>query len=131
MASKKVKQFTPSPSHVTITLDRERRLVLDFNALEEIEKQLGVSTLSAEFWKEFLGNMTAAKLRIVLWAALLCEDTENWTKPATLTPQQVGAWITTANFKSAIEGIVRAQLSVMPAIDTARPTEAADAAASK
>lgn len=130
----KNKKKTPSvsPSVPTISLDRERRLVLDFNALEAIEKELGVSTLQAGFWKQFLGNMSAAQLRVVLWGALLCDDTENWTKEPRLTIRQVGAWLTTANFKDAIAGIVRAQLAVMPALEgNDRPTDAADAAAAQ
>ena len=74
---------------VKITLDKERTLLLDLNAMATFEEVTGKSL----FKGIDISNMGAKELRALLWACLIHED-------AALTLQQVGAWINTANISN-------------------------------
>lgn len=78
----------PVAGGVTITLDRERVMILDFNAMVLIEEQTGKSTMDPAFWASF--PATAKDLVVFLWAALKQDDPD-------LTLEQAGALINSAN----------------------------------
>jgi hypothetical protein len=69
----------PYRGEVKITLDRERTLRIDFNALVAAQEQLGGELDIAN-----LGKGGFRTIRAVLWAGLVSED-------PTLTIEQVGA----------------------------------------
>jgi len=72
---------------VKITLDKERTLKLDLNAMVAYEEATGSNLLDGSFLSS---GMSAKELRTMLWACLLHEDD-------TLTEQQVGSWVNPAN----------------------------------
>ena len=72
---------------VKITLDKERTLKLDLNAMVSFEEATGKSLMSGTFKSS---KMTPRQLRAMLWACLKHED-------ADLTEEQVGSWITVSN----------------------------------
>lgn len=63
-----------------VTLDKERVLRLDFNALALAEEKTGRNLMSAEGWK----GLTARDYRTLIWSCLVHEDPD-------LTIEQVGA----------------------------------------
>jgi hypothetical protein len=103
---------------VEITLDRPRKLVYDFNALAALEKETGLNTLDSSIW----GDVNATNVRALLWAGLLWEDTENWTKPPSLTVMQVGAMLHPAKLREVFEKVGAAKNAGFPEPkDTADP----------
>lgn len=72
---------TPSdkPGEKTLTLDRERIMRMDFNALAEAEKVSGKNFLDAETWR----SLSATDMRAIAWACLHVYD-------PSLTLDQVG-----------------------------------------
>jgi len=72
---------------VKITLDKERTLKLDLNAMAAFEEATGKSLMDGKFHGS---NMTPKDLRAMLWACLLHED-------ETVTEKQVGSWVTVTN----------------------------------
>jgi hypothetical protein len=80
---------------VPITLDRERHLRLDLNAIVEFEQAAGISIIKIDFTA-----LPMAHLRALLWACLLGED------PA-LTQQQVGEMIHVGNMAEMSEALGR------------------------
>ena len=79
MEKKVLNQARPG---VKILLDKERVLKFDFNAMEAVEEDLGISLFDGTFeWKG-----SARKIKTLLWACLLHED-------ETLTKKEVGSWI--------------------------------------
>jgi hypothetical protein len=57
-------------SPVPLTLDKERHLLLDFNAACEVENVVGVNPYLHEFWT----NCGPTRTRAVLWGMLLHES---------------------------------------------------------
>lgn len=72
---------------VKITLDKERTLKLDLNAMVAFEEAAGKKFVDASFDK---GKMSPKDLRAILWACLIHEDDA-------LTVKQVGSWVTASN----------------------------------
>jgi len=93
---------------VPIKLDRERKLRLDLNAMALIEERTGKNVFKAEFWQ----GITAADLRICLWACLVHEDSE-------LTPEQVGAMIHPGNINEVSQALLKTVSASLPERDTA------------
>ena len=67
---------------VSIMLDKERHLLLDFNALAEMERVTGKSVLQEATWDD----ISATDIRALIWAGLLHEEPD-------LTLEQVGAML--------------------------------------
>jgi len=88
---------------VKVTLDRERSLLLDLNAMAEFEEYTGKSFLSVSS----LTDMGMKDLRALLWACLIHED-EN------LTVKQVGAMVHSENMNRISDAIVKAFSMAMP-----------------
>ena len=97
---------------VKITLDKERTLKLDLNAMVAFEEATGKSIMGGKFTGK---DMTPRDLRAMLWACLLHEDEE-------LTLKQVGSWITVGNLME-----VTGKLN--EAFDVAMPKSGGEAAA--
>lgn len=72
---------------IKVTLDKERSLKLDLNAMVAFEEVTGHSLMGGTFKSE---DMTPRDLRALLWACLIHED-------ETLTEKQVGSWISADN----------------------------------
>ena len=81
---------------VKITLDKERTLKLDLNAMVAYEENTGKSLFSFQS-----GKMTAKDLRSLLWVCLIHEDKD-------LTVEQVGAFITLENMADVSEKVGQA-----------------------
>lgn len=90
MAGKNTQKQKPSVNktrpEVKITLDKERTLKLDLNAMVAFEEATGKSLVGGFD----SGSMTPRDLRAMLWACLIHEDDE-------LTEKQVGALVTADN----------------------------------
>lgn len=78
-----------------VTLDKERTLRMDFNALVKAEEITGHDFLTGETWRK----MRAADYRALVYACLLDED-------ASLTLEQVGRMITMQNEKVLSDAIL-------------------------
>ena len=89
---------------VKITLDKERTLRFDLNAMVEFEEVTGKSLLSGKFKS---GKMTPRDLRVMLWACLMHED-------ESLTEKQVGSWVTVHNMKEISDKLNEAFEVAMP-----------------
>ena len=72
---------------VTVTLDKERHLLLNLNSMISFEQATDKSLFDGSFQG---GGMSPGDLRAMLWACLIHED-------ETLTEKQVGSWITVSN----------------------------------
>jgi hypothetical protein len=77
---------------VKITLDKERTLTMDLNAMVRFEQQTGKNLLSGDTFK----SISATDLRVLLWACLKGEDME-------LMQEQVGAMIHPGNMEYVSE----------------------------
>ena len=89
---------------VTLTLDRERTLRLDFNALCALRKETGQNPLSPSFWADFDDVL---KLRATLWAALIHEDPK-------LTVEQVGNLIDMKRIAEIADALAGPVSAAMP-----------------
>lgn len=121
---------------ISITLDRERRLLFDFNALIELGEATGENMLEPQAWDKLLGikrdkgkvvdlKPSPKNLRAILWAALLADDPE-------LTEKQVGAMLHPSTVHLVLDSLLKAQNAQADVEDTAdkpRPIEAAEAGA--
>ncbi|HEF5065822.1 hypothetical protein [Bacillus paramobilis] len=76
----------------TLTLDKERTLLFDLNALADVEDKLGMSMT------EIGEKMSIKVMRTLLTAGLSHEDPE-------LTERQVGAMITMDNIKTVQDAL--------------------------
>lgn len=72
---------------VKITLDKERTLKLDLNAMAAFEEATGKSLMDGSFQSS---NMSIRDVRAMLWACLIHEDDA-------LTEKQVGSWVNMSN----------------------------------
>lgn len=86
-----------------ITLDKERNLLLDMNAMAEFEKETGKSLMNGASLKE----MSAGDFRALLWACLVHED-------ESLTVKQVGSLVHAGNLAGVSNAIVQAFEAAMP-----------------
>jgi hypothetical protein len=103
---------------VPITLDRERHLLYDVNALIDLGDALELNLLSKEGWEALVGKMEPdpenpgqerfapgeqnfRKVRAIIWAGLRHED-------ETLTERQVGAMLDPLNLAEAVVAYQRA-----------------------
>lgn len=90
---------------VMISLDKERTIVFDLNAMCRYEEVTGKNLFDGSITTE---NLTSAKdLRALLWACLAADDGD-------LTLEQVGALIT-------IHNMVNIQTKLNEAIEVATP----------
>jgi hypothetical protein len=96
---------------VTITLDRERTLRYDLNAMCTVEE------LTGESLTDLMRKPTIKNIRAVIWAGLIHED------PA-ITQTDVGGWIELAELQHIIQQIHKALgKDVVPA-DAENPIDA-------
>ncbi len=96
----------PPPARVTLTLDRERALVLDAAALRQAELRLRALTgnprLTAfEMLNDLRRGVGLTELTVLLWAALRRED-------PTLTEEQVNEFLTIDRIPAVIDAVRRA-----------------------
>lgn len=96
---------------VTITLDKERVLKLDLNAMVTFEEATGKSLMGGTFKSK---DMTPRDLRAMLWACLIHED-------EALTEQQVGSWITVSNLMEVTGKLNEAFEVAMPESEGKQP----------
>lgn len=89
---------------VKITLDKERTLFLDLNAMIAFEEAAGKRFQDASLQK---GKMSPRDLRAMLWACLIHEDDA-------LTEKQVGSWITAGNMVEITSKLNEAFEASMP-----------------
>lgn len=83
----KAKVVSKAKPGVKITLDKERTLKLDLNAMVAFEEATGKSFAEGSFAR---GEMSPRDLRAILWACLIHED-------EALTLKQAGSWVTASN----------------------------------
>lgn len=86
-----------------ITLDKERNLLLDMNAMAEFEKETGKSLMNGADLKK----MGMRDFRALIWACLVHEDEK-------LTIKQVGAMIHAGNLEKVSTAIEKAFTAAMP-----------------
>ena len=77
---------------IKITLDKERHLRLDFNAISLVEETLGVK------FPEIQDNVGVRDLRAIMWAGLRHEDPD-------LTIEQVGSMLHMGNMQEVFQTI--------------------------
>lgn len=85
---------------IIIKLDKERRLVFDFNALCRLEELTGKNALSGETWS----NLTARDVRALLWSAMLRDDPE-------LKLEEVGELVNFKNLSKVTQALEKAFVS--------------------
>lgn len=95
---------------VSITLDKKRSLLLDLNAMVNVEEATGKNLLQGDS----LNNLSAKDLRALLWACLLHEDKE-------LTLEQVGGMVHSGNMESIASKLTSAWEVAMPEGDKNAP----------
>lgn len=83
------------PPTIHVNLDRPRTMILDANALVEIEEATGKSIMQGQ-----LKGLNASDLRAIFFACLKHEDPE-------LTLEQVGAWLLPGHFPEAVDIVLR------------------------
>lgn len=89
---------------VKITLDKERTLKFDMNALCELEE----SGMNIEEITDGLLERNFKKIRVILHAVMAHEEDENFTV------KKVGALVNLQNIENVIEKLGDALLSAMP-----------------
>ena len=77
---------------IKITLDKERLLTMDLNAMVRFEQQTGKNLLNGKTFQD----ISATDLRVLLWACLKGEDVE-------LKQDKVGAMIHPGNMEYVSE----------------------------
>ena len=87
MTQPKRKERNKAKPGVKITLDKERTLRLDLNAMVAFEEATGKSLMDGKFHGS---DMTPKDLRAMLWACLLHED-------ESVTLKEIGSWVTVTN----------------------------------
>jgi hypothetical protein len=106
-----------------ITLDKERTLRYDLNALDLIGEKLGITIRFGMVDEDLLNTpMPLGALRTILWAGLRHED-------SSLTEEQVGAWVGQDNMREVIDtffGLFGATGPADAAKETVTPERRAD-----
>lgn len=88
---------------VKIALDKQRKLKFDLNAMAMFEEETGASCFTESTWTD----MSARKIRALLWSALLWED------PA-LTIEMAGSFVTLENMEYVSEKLMEAWQKASP-----------------
>jgi hypothetical protein len=101
---------------VSVTLDKERHLLMNINAMVAFEEATGKSLFDKDTAKRFARGITAKDLRALLWACLIHED------PG-LTTEKVGGWIDLGNMAAIAAKVGEAWKISLPqgADKSARP----------
>lgn len=102
---------------IQITLDKPRTVKFDFNANVKLETETGINTLLENPLHR--DHFNSAMLRAMLWAGLLRED-------KTLTIEQVGEMITTANSTDAMRAVFGAWTETLPEADGEKAVKPSD-----
>jgi len=89
---------------VKITLDKERTLKLDLNAMIAFEEATGKKFVDGSFGR---GKMSPKDLRAMLWACLIHEDD-------VLTERQAGSLVTPSNMMEVVVKLNKAFEAAMP-----------------
>ena len=89
---------------VAITLDRERHLRMDLNALADFERVSGKSVMRGGLE---LDTLSVADIRTLLWACLVAED-------ESLSERQVGGMLHVGNLSALTEALTKLFGDVMP-----------------
>jgi len=87
---------------VAISLDKERHLRFDVNAMVTFEELTGLNLLNPAVQKNLAGDMTVAQFRAFLYSCLIHEDEK-------LTLKQVGSFITRENMQEIAARLSEAQ----------------------
>ncbi len=93
----------PTAPKTKITLDKERNLLLNLNAMVAFEEETGKSLLSAAS----LSEMGMKEIRALLWACLVHDD-------ESLTLKQVGDMVHAGNLEEISKSIEQAFGAAMP-----------------
>lgn len=101
---------TQSPKQVAIALDRERHLLLDFNALCAAEELTGRNFMDEETWN----TLSARDVRALLFACLKHED-------PTLTLEMVGKMLGLMNAEAVSEALLKSRQDNFPEASEADP----------
>lgn len=104
LAKEGSKMSDPLVPTTTITLDRERTLRMDLNALADFERVSGKSVMRGGFAIE---TMAIADIRDLLWACLVQED-------ESLSARQVGAMLHPGNLSKISDALAALFGNVMP-----------------
>jgi len=99
---------------VTISLDKERHLLLDLNAMVSFQEATGKNLFKESVAKALARDMSPMDLRALLWACLLHED-------EALTLKQVGSWIHAGNTAEISAGIMEAWSKAIPEVEAKQP----------
>lgn len=97
-------KMTPA---VTITLDKERHLLLTLSAMIAFKKETGKDLMNPEVVKQISEHMELEDLRALLWASLRHEDKN-------LTIEQVGDMLHIGNMKDVAAKLGEAWSSALP-----------------
>lgn len=89
---------------VPITLDRERNMCMDLNALADFERVSGKSVMRGGLDME---SLNVADIRALLWACLVKDD-------ESLSERQVGAMLHVGNLGAVTDALTRLFTDVMP-----------------
>jgi hypothetical protein len=95
---------SPLVPTATITLDKERTLRMDLNALSDFESMTGKSFMSGGLDFE---NLALADIRALLWACLVQDD-------ESLTLRDVGAMLHVGNLEPVTSAITKLVTDAMP-----------------
>ena len=102
--SPKVKNTNKAKPGVRITLDKERTLLFDLNAMVAFEEAAGKGLFDGSF---DYNDMSLKEIRAMLWVCLLHEDDS-------LTVKQVGSWVTVSNMVKITSQLTKAFEVAMP-----------------
>jgi len=97
--------YNPTAPEVAISLDRERHLRFDFNAVRYFEKETGKNLMASGV----LTNLSGTDMVVLLWACLRHEDKD-------LTIDDVGGMVHFGNI-----GLVSGALAEMYAANVPKP----------
>ena len=87
---------------LTVELDRERRLIVDLNAMVAFAELRG-----KEIWECDLANPNSSDLRAILWCALLRDDPQ-------ITLEVAGQLLTTQNMQDLTNQLMRTVVASLP-----------------
>lgn len=99
----------PLVPRATITLDHERTLRMDLNALADFERVSGKSVMRGGF---DLANLGISDIRCLLWACLVQED-------ESLSERQVGAMLHVGNLTLITDALTQLFGEAMPEAEEA------------
>jgi len=100
----------PLKPTVKITLDRERSLHYNLNALESFQEATGKNLFDEKTVKQIQESITPRDIKALLWAGLIHED-------KMLTLEQVGEMVHVGNIRAISAELFKAYSAVMPEVD--------------